>query len=529
VPDRPRVLAIGLDGYAAQLGARFAAEGLLPALTRLRAESAAYDLEHGPAQRTGLAFEHIATGLAPAASGRQAAVSFDPRSFAVWQEGTSRAPFPAALGARTVVFNTPYFWLERAPAVQGIVGWGAHDPGVAGQARPAGLATEIEDRFGPYPAREFLYATPWASPARSARMGEALAAAATLRARAAQWCLAERCPDWDLALVVVSELHSAHEGLWHGVDAEHPLHALPSAAPAAAGLRAVYRAVDGLVGALAARFPDATLVVFATGGMGPNHSDLASMALLPELLYRHAFRKPLLTVRPEWAASPDGIVPLREGEDWSAAVNAGLPKPAPVHPWRRWVGPGDGLAARASSGARPLPLEWMPAARYRPYWPRMPVFALPSFYDGRVRVNLAGRERHGRVPAARYEDTLRELQALLDACRDPYTGSGVIAAYERQAPADPRQAGPSLADLVVVWSHGVTALEHPQHGRIGPLPWRRTGGHTGTHGMALVRAPGVAPGPRGVRSTFDVVPTLIGLLGEAVPAGLSGRSLLAAA
>ena len=31
------------------------------------------------------------------------------------------------------------------------------------------------------------------------------------------------------------------------------------------------------------------------GGMGPNYSDVPSMVLLPELLYRHAFGQPLLT------------------------------------------------------------------------------------------------------------------------------------------------------------------------------------------------------------------------------------------
>jgi len=46
--------------------------------------------------------------------------------------------------------------------------------------------------------------------------------------------------------------------------------------------------------------------------------------------------------------------------------------------------------------------------------------------------------------------------------------------------------------------------------------------------MAYVRGPGIAPGDRGVRSPFGVVPTVIDLLGEAVPQHLSGTSLLAA-
>jgi hypothetical protein len=45
--------------------------------------------------------------------------------------------------------------------------------------------------------------------------------------------------------------------------------------------------------------------------------------------------------------------------------------------------------------------------------------------------------------------------------------------------------------------------------------------------MAYVRDPQIAPGDRGVRSAFDVAPTLVDLLGEAMPPGTSGTSLIA--
>lgn len=523
-----RVLAIGLDGYSVSLADRLMAEGALPALAALRAGSAAFLLDHGPAQRSGLAYEHISTGLSPADSGRQSAVHFDPHSYQVWQQGTTRAPFAAALTARTVVFDVPYFWLERAPAVQGLVGWGAHDPGVAPHSRPDSLSAEIDARFGPYPAREYLYATPWMSAPQCARMGAALQAATEQRSEIASWLLGERLTDWQLGLVVVSELHSAHEGLWHGVDAGHPAHSLPSAAPAARGLRAVYGAVDRLVGTLAERFPDADLLVFATGGMGPNHSDLASMALLPELLHREAFGSPRLKPRREWLASVGGTAALGETETcWSSAVTPRI-DPAPRR-WSKWWHRVSGSRwphPAPPAGARPLPLDWMPATRYRAHWRRMRAFALPSFYDGRIRLNLIGREARGRVPRSEYSAALRALEQLLLECRDPATGRPVVGSFEHQAGADPGAAGPSLADLVVIWSHGFNALEHPRYGLIGPLPWRRTGGHTGAYGMAWLRSPRLPAGEQGVRSTFDVVPTLIDLLQEPEPPAVSGVSLL---
>jgi predicted AlkP superfamily phosphohydrolase/phosphomutase len=540
-----RVLAIGLDGYEVSIGDRMIEAGELPALARLKGASARFLLDHGPAQRTGLAWEHVSSGLAPERAGRWAAVGFDTTRYTVWQEGTSMPPFAADLPVRTVVFDTPYFDLERAPRVRGVVGWGAHDPGVALSARPPELLAEFRTRFGEYPAAELIYASPWPSEEGSRRMGRGLAQATDLRTRAACWLLKERLPDWDLALVVVSEPHSAIEGLCHGIDATHPLHGLPSARAAAEGMRDVYLAVDRLVGTLAEALPAATVVVFSMGGMGPNRSDVASMALLPELLFRHAFGRPLLTPRPSWAAAPNGVPLLDADEDWHAAVHGLIPRhEAPPSRLRRVLGPfipspvrrGLRALARARTAAAPvappgegplsLPLGWMPATRYQPYWRGMSGFALPSFYDGRIRVNLAGRESAGRVAPSRYGAVCDELEALVRECRDTASGEGVVDFVERPAGArDPRTMGPTESDLVVVW-RGPLGLEHPRLGRIGPLPYRRTGGHTGRYGVAYVQGPGITPGDRAVRSSFDVVPTLIELVGQPVPPRLSGASLL---
>jgi predicted AlkP superfamily phosphohydrolase/phosphomutase len=169
----------------------------------------------------------------------------------------------------------------------------------------------------------------------------------------------------------------------------------------------------------------------------------------------------------------------------------------------------------------------MPATRYRAHWRAMRAFALPSFYDGRVRVNLAGREAEGRVATAEYTAVCDEVESLVRECRDPATGQTVVAAVERPANGrDPRALSETEADLVFVWN-GPIAFDHPSLGRIGPVPFRRTGGHTRPYGMAYVRGDRIAPGDRGVRSSFDVAPTVIELLGEKAPLGTSGASLLA--
>ena len=524
-----RVLTIGLDGYEQSLERRFIEAGELPVLARLRERSARYLLDHGPAQRSGLAWEHVSTGLSPEGAGRWAALHFDPETYSVWQEGTRLSPFAARLKSRTVVFDAPYFDLAQAPQVQGVVGWGAHDPGIPPAARPDVLLDEFEARFGKYPAKKWIYGFVWASEDRAKKMGEALAQAVDRRAQAARWLLGERLPDWDLALVVVSEPHSALEGLWHGVDPAHPLHQMPSAGPAREGVLAVYRRVDRLVGELEAAFPDAALVIFSMGGMGANHSDTASMVLLPELMYRHASGRSLLKQPDAWAG-PATLPLLDEKQDWAAAVRATFPRRVAPHPFRTGLErvyrrflpqsePAQESYLRRSAG-------WIPAMIYQPHWRSMRAFALPSFYDGRIRINVLGREARGKVPVSKYESVCDEIEALLIACRDPATGDEIVKCVERVGGSDPLTLGPTESDMVVVWKGTFCALEHPTLGRVGPIPFRRPGGHTGPFGMAYLSNAGLQTGDMGVRSSFDVVPTLIELLGERLPEGLSGTSLL---
>jgi predicted AlkP superfamily phosphohydrolase/phosphomutase len=371
-------------------------------------------------------------------------------------------------------------------------------------------------------------------------MGRALAQAVAVRANAARWLFQERLPEWDFGIVVVSEPHSALEGLWHGIDESHPLHRVASADAARQGLVSVYRAVDCLIGELTEAFPDTAIVVFSMGGMGPNRSDVASMVLLPELLYRHAFGRPRLRQPEAWSAVSDIGPQLNEHEGWGEAVNVNLLPTAPYQTARR-------VAARlipelVKNALRPCAeqstctendlfrpsIDWMPAARYQPDWHRMGAFALPSFYDGRIRINLAGRERDGMVCASQYEHACDEIEAILRQCRNAATGEDVIADIERVKGRKPLTLGSTESDLVVVWKGMACAFDHPKLGRLGPIPFRRPGGHTGEYGMAYIYNGGISAGDRGVRSSFDVVPTLIDLLGEPVPRELSGTSLLAA-
>lgn len=527
-----RVLAIGLDGFDIGLGESLMSEGRLPNLQRLRAEGASYLLDHGRDKLSGLAWEHVSSGVAPSDGGRWSAVRFDAETCDVFQDEGQAPSFLPLLDRPVVAFDLPYCHLPTGGKVMGLANWGAHDPGVPTHANPPGLAEEIEARSGPYPAGDFIYGFCWPSVAKTEALSAGLVAAVEKRTEIALWLLGQRLPDWEVALIVPSEAHSAAEPLWHGVDPSHPLHALPSAVAARDGLIAIYEALDRLIGALAEAFPDATLLAFSMHGMGANEADVPAMALLPELLYRHTFGKPWMREFKPDQRLPDGTPLLDEDETWERLLHRLVPLPdAPLGFWKTLARMGFGSRSGVEALCRlhaPGRIGWMPATRYQPFWADMDAFALPAFYDGQIRINLEGREAQGRVPAIRYDALLAELEALLSECRNPLTGGPAIRETYRPDKAA-YEIGPYEADLYVLFEPHLVALMHPELGTIGPLPWRRTGGHSGDWGFLFCAGPGVPRGEKGTASSFDVVPTLIAMAGGDPGLVRSGRPLFGCA
>ncbi len=521
---KQRVLVIGLDAFEFGLAEKLMGEGRLKNLSKLIGESALFKLHHDDRARfTGLGWEHFSTGKGPEAQQRWSAVNFDPKSYTVQQTQSPSPSFLAASDTPAVVFDLPYFDLEAAKNAQGLTRWGAHDPGSEGFARPGGLRDEVNARFGPYPAGEWIYGFTWPSADKTRAAGAALSQAVSLRGEITNWLLAERLPDWQLAVTVVSETHSAIEQFWHGVDADHPLHGLPSGEAARDALIGVYEALDAFIADLSAAFPDALLMAFSIHGMGPNTSDLPAMFLLPELLYRDAFARPYARER-GWAASlPDGTPLLAEGETWDNVMREIVP----------WPDAATGLLARLkglfggrASRARDLTVStgWMPATRYASFWPTMPAFAMPAYYDAWVRINLAGREQQGLVSLEDYPAQRQRICDLLRACRDVSNGKPAVEKINFPDKA-PHDIGPTEADIYVTFAPNIAGLHHPELGTIGPVPYRRTGGHTGDWGVLFARGAGIPPGARGEANAFDVAQTLIDLLGEQPAPDLSGQSL----
>lgn len=180
------------------------------------------------------------------------------------------------------------------------------------------------------------------------------------------------------------------------------------------------------------------------------------------------------------------------------------------------------LARRKEKKTRSL--EWMPLMRHQPNWHGMRAFAVPSFYDGRVRVNLIGRETHGKVGIDEYDTVLDQIEETLRGCTDTRTGEPVVHRIYRPH-SDPLQAGPFDADLIVHWAGMPLGFDHHDLGVIGPFPPRRTGSHATPLGACFIHGPSIPPGDLGTRSSFDVVPTLLSLADCPAPWEISGSPM----
>ena len=87
------------------------------------------------------------------------------------------------------------------------------------------------------------------------------------------------------------------------------------------------------------------------------------------------------------------------------------------------------VIGRASGPVCPLlfgPIGHQPPIWYQPAWPRMRAFALPTYSDGFVRVNVLGREAHGLVAASDYEAVCDELTRALHDLVDARSGAPIV-------------------------------------------------------------------------------------------------------
>lgn len=546
------VIAIGLDATEPAVLEKWMADGHLTNLRRLREQGTYGRLQNIDYYRAETPWTTFLTGCAPQKTGYWSPIKFNPVTYDAElieaYDFREYQPF-YALGDdyRVAVFDMPQTTLaDQANGIQ-VLGWGGHSAQTPSHSSPAPLFDDLVAQYGMHPGFRKDHANCLDI---DAMMGltQTLKQGVALRAQVCQDLL--RQEPWDLFLTIFGETHAAGHTMWHLSQPNHPLYQPIGAQAPVDGMLDVFKNVDRAIGEIVeTASEETTVVVFSVHGMDANVMDLPSMAFLPEFMYRFNFPgrigiaqggsgdlQPPKTSVPSDASSKDAW----RREVWSLKHESN-----PVMRWLRqhaptkldrlekflvWQQTAD-LISPNELQKRGDRLFFQPAEWYKPSWTKMKAFALPSFSEGYIRINLKGREAHGIVAPSDYDALCTEISDHLARLVDARTGAPMVKRImrTRQSALDTDPKLPD-ADLVVIWQeeHATDIVESPEFGRIGPLPHLRTGSHR-SQGFMMAKGPGIEPNsvlPTG--HSLDVTPTLLALMDAPIPDYFDGKPLIEA-
>ena len=543
---RNPVIAIGLDAAEPSVLEKWMAQGHLKNLRQLRDKGVYGRLKNFTAFSAETPWTTFLTGCAPKTTGYWSPLKF--------REGTYNVETLAAYafeeyppfyalgdGYRVAIFDMPQ--IRPSSKVNGIqVGaWGAHSPQVASTSLPESLLPELIAKHGEHPGLHKDYAV--CLDLKGTMRLQSILETGIARRSAICQDLLQREP-WDLFLTVFGEAHAAGHNFWQLSQPEHPLYEALSHQVSGDPMLETFEAMDRAIGEIIAKAPEnARIVVFSAHGMGANTMDLPSTTFLPEFLYRLSFPGKYGLLHSDMDAPLPPPITKMDWNYWerhiwgtksdSNPLRKFLRRSLPTRVYRtveRWVEsskqPDLISPIRLRQQTDVVPFE--PAAWYAPLWPHMKAFALPSFSEGYVRINLQGREPHGIVPPSEYdavcEDIIQKLRALKDSRKGIPMAAEIIRTRQSADDRNPRHPD---ADIVIVWQEefATDVVESPDVGRIGPVPHYRSGSHR-PEGFILATGPDIperAEIPTG--HALDLAPTILNMMEAPIPEHLEGKAL----
>lgn len=536
-----QVIAIGLDAGDPALIEKWMAEGHLENLSRLRAQGAYGQIANFDHHRAETPWATFLTGCNPQKTGHWTQLRFDEKNYSIAYAGTydfsEYGPF-YALGEdyKVAVFDVPKTMMsDRVNGLQ-VIAWGAHSPDSASLSSPANLLEDLIRKHGEHPTLNRDYATIWSRAAIN-RLTEGLKVEIRRRSAICRDLLQRE--EWELFLTVFGETHAAGHYFWHLSQPDHPLYEHYRNRDGDPLLEIV-KAIDQAIGEILAEAPEGVrTIIFSAHGMESNSMDLPSMLFLPELMYRFSFPgKCAMAAGKLGAAPPPPIINPKKwgwlGAVWELKHDTNLlrrsirkivPTPRVFQYLEKAFGPAFTPALYRDGG--PVAYQ-QPAMWYRLQWPDMKAFALPSYSEGYIRINLKGREAKGIVDPADYDVVCDEITQHLLELKDARTRKPHVkkVVRSRQTATDDDPKLPD-ADLIVIWHSVVTDIvDSPAYGRIGPVPYHRSGSHV-NRGFLMAAGSGIpADSELTDGHALDLAPTILEMMGATPPEHLDGKSLL---
>jgi len=544
------IIAIGLDAADPELIEKWMSDGHLPNISAIN-ESGIYSRLHNSVNYNNGSAEFssteplwvmMATGCLPDKTGFWDTVTYDPETYKVGCDAIyggydyqEYKPFYALNEEyRVAAFDVPV--TRVCPEVNGvqITGWGGHHPFYPSESLPSTILPDILDQYGSNPVYRKDNGI-WWDKEYFQWVTESVESSVATRAKIC--CDLIKQDDWDLFIAGFGETHTLGHDLYNLSQPDHPLFAHTNQIdrlgdPMLKG----YQQIDRAIGEIVAAAPDnANILLFAVHGMGANHTDLLSMMLLPEVMYRFNYPGKTALGRGDLNQPAPPVITKNIRGGWSAEVWRQVYEANPLRKlWETWThknflrGSKHGLLSPYPLLEDNVELGWMPAVWYSSLWSEMKAFALPAYADGHIRINLQGRERNGVVAPEDYDSVCDEIIDVLSRLRDGRSNQLLVkdVIRTRKSPLDSNPKLPD-PDLVVVWHTIATDLvDSPDLGRIGPITYNRPGGHR-EHGFLMAKGPRISPNSE-LQSgrAVDVGATILDLMGAEIPDYFDGKSLL---
>ena len=367
--------------------------------------------------------------------------------------------------------------------------WATHYPYFPASTQPPELLSEIVGEFGP---RSFINERPGADEATDRKIFAALMKRIESKKNLCLRYLTQG--RFDLAFVVFGECHTGAHQFWkyHASGSGDLAHAL----------RDIYRAIDGVLGAILEKWP-ADAPVFVVSSVGINEK-------WPAASLNEAFCRQL-------------------GYQFSPASGP-TSRQRPIDLIRRLI-----PQTLRNQLSRLVPREkrdLLLSDKFRSStdWTRTTLFNIPAYYTGQFRVNLRGREPSGIVqPGQEYSELLDRVERDLLSLVDPVTDRPAIKAVWKTVEMFGGSPPESLPDILAEWheaSHFMEEVRHPKCVlRQAPCEFHRSTDHS-HYGFFAAAGHGVsARSNLGDFSPLDLAPTVLSHLSEVENLKLDGKPI----
>jgi predicted AlkP superfamily phosphohydrolase/phosphomutase len=526
--NNKKVLVIGIDGATFDLVEPWAKEGKLPVIAEIMSNGTSGELQSTTPAHSAPAWSSLITGKNP---GKHGIFDFTEHQFGSYQirfvnashrSGRSIWRILSDRGEKVGVVHVPITYPPET--VNGFMIAGMDSPGVTSNfTYPQDLYQEIKHTVGEYIIEPDLWAL--ISRGKIEHAVKKLHIAIDRRFTAASYLL-EKYPV-DFFMIVFTETDRAQHAFWKYMDPRHPLYSIEDAKKYGSVILNIYQKVDDVIGKLLHKMGDDTITIIM--------SDHGAGYIPHKTLYLNNWLrgKGLLQYKDADVSGTKVFSPIKKV--LYTKISSKLPRML----WQR-------IPKNIKYQLKRF--NWFPEFRGRMasqfFYSRIDMNHTKAYAEesrGFIWINLKGRDPMGMVePGEEYKELCNYIQNELHALRDPDTQNQIVARVYRK---DEIYHGSNLhkaPDLVLSFKDGDYALRPSYNVDEGTtikfhnktqlekmeINIQSNSRHL-PNGIFILKGKEVKKGVKinGVE-IIDLVPTILYVMGLAVPEDMDGKILL---